>query len=163
MGRTRGPQALQDPEGPCPLTDRPHLLQAVPDSLLRQCETCQDLFPPPEGLGSPRNDEAPPQGSSPVGEVNVDPGANTATIALSPEGLRALANDVIQEMAKTQLGTDLPHIIALTMVGVAYLKAMGMGHNEIMQVVSIAFNGDVTGLFSLDLGAGPDAGETPDE
>ena len=154
---TKKPVLRYSEDDLCPLTERPHEVQAIagsPDFLI--CEGCLGYFvrpdSTPDAQDRPRNDAAPKAGPTPVGQVRVDPEANQASIELSPEGLRVLANNVIMEMAKTQIPTDLPHMIAFTMLGVALMKQLGLGHNEVMQVVSIAWNGDATGLFVLAQG-----------
>lgn len=167
MGKKK-PAVLSTADSICPLTERPHQVVLQGDTTLRQCVNCQDVFESggnpesaPDAPGSPESDDLTRPAPTPIGEVNVDPEANTATLSLTPEGLRQLANEVISEMSKTKLGTDIPHMIAFTMLGVAYLKHMGMSHNDIMQVVSVGFNGDVTGLFAIDFSES-ESGNPPD-
>lgn len=163
------PAGLSTGDSICPLTERPHEVKLMGDTTLRQCVNCQDVF---ESGGIPTsavaNEDAPGSdpltspAPDPIGTVTVEPGAEMATLSLTMEGLRKLAGEVLAEMGKTQLGTDIPHMIAFTMVGAAYLKRMGMDHNQVMEVVSVGYNGDVTGLFMLDFGPESESGEVPE-
>lgn len=144
----------------CSITERPHVVKPVPDSALLQCEACQDLFPLPANWGGAA-DPAPDAQDSPesaaalqgepkvVGRISVDPESNQAFVELTPEALRGMMTAVMRELATTHIPAEIPSMIAMTMLGVMYLKRLGMDHNNIMQVTSIAFNGDVTGLFIL--------------
>lgn len=109
--------------------------------------------PPTEAPGASRSDDRSEQAARPVGRVTRSPGGDSVRLELTPEEVADLANRILVAMsAAPDLEPTAQVWISMLFLATAQLSALGVPHTEVMQMVTVAWNGKETGIFKLAAG-----------
>lgn len=114
--------------------------------------TCRSLEDAQEGPQAPPGATiATEDGPTPVGRVERTPDGQYVVLNLTPDELVGLANRVVDLLADSDLAQDnnVQLNIAMLMLATVHLRAFGVPAPEVMQLVTIAWNGNETGMFAL--------------
>lgn len=116
----------------------------------QQADCGATATPLPEGSNAPRSDDRAVQASRPVGRVVRSPGGDSVRLELTPEEVAELANRILVAMsAAPDLEPTTQVWIAMLFLATAQLAAVGVPHTEVIQLVTVAWNGKETGLFRV--------------